>query len=409
MGVSPLKARTESLSRSIGSSIDPWLSRPLWAEVDLDAIGANVSALRSRASGAELMAMVKANAYGHGAIAVAMAAVDAGASRLGVAALDEALQLRGAGIQSPILVVGHVSPACAPLAVQLDITLTVNSLQLGVAIGAAAEAAGKVSLVHLKVDTGLNRYGLASDEVIDLARALRDVPGLIVEGLYTHFATADEADKSFMETQVERFLATAESLDWIPLRHCSNSGALIDMPTHSFNLVRPGISIYGLYPSVEVSRSIKLTPAMSLRAKIVRAHRMTMGEATSYGRRWIAAGGEEVALVPCGYGDGYPRRLSNVFHVLTHAGLAPIRGTIAMDQMIVDITGLGAKEGDVVTVFGGAPGSGVSADELAQSASTISYEITTAVSARVPRVFLRSGSVVAVQGLNDPLPVPLGS
>lgn len=409
MGIGSLNSDVRDKARPTTSSIGPWLSRPLWAEIDLDAISANTAALKARVGSAELMAMVKANAYGHGAIVVSEAVLAAGASRLGVAALDEARQLRKAGIEAPILVVGNVAPESARSAVELDITLTVNSMQLGLALSVAAGAVGRRNRVHVKVDTGLNRYGLAHEEVVDLATALRDLPGLEVEGIYTHFASADEGDKSFTLRQVERFVAATEALDWIPLRHCSNSAALIDLPEHSFNLVRPGISIYGLYPSPEVGRSVALTPAMTLKARVVRVHSMAGGDTTSYGRHWTAGGGEEVALVPCGYGDGYPRRLSNRFHVLTGAGLCPIRGTIAMDQMIVDITGTGIKEGDEVTVFGGAEGSGVSAAEVAERASTISYEITTSLSARVPRVFLRSGKASAVQGLNDPLPIPVKS
>jgi alanine racemase len=403
------RSLTSKEGRQAQLASEDWLSRPLWAEIDLDAIANNVTMLKAHAGPAELMAMVKANAYGHGAVRVSHTALKAGASRLGVATLDEAIQLRRGGIQSPILLVGPIAPEQAPRAVQLDITVTVTRPEVGEALSTAAQACGTSCAVHVKVDTGLNRYGLAGDEATQLASALRELPGLVVEGIYTHFASADESDKSFTHAQVEDFLRVADTLDWIPLRHCSNSAGLIDLPAYSFNLVRPGISIYGLYPSQDVERRIKLTPALTLKARLTRVHRMAAGGTTSYGRRWQAHGGERVALVPCGYGDGYPRLLSNRFHVWADGQQCPIRGTIAMDQMIVDITSTTLGLNDEVTVLGGADGTGISASEVAAAASTINYEITTAIAARVPRIFIEDGEPVAVQGLNDSLPVTLRS
>ncbi|HEX5939852.1 MAG TPA: alanine racemase [Dehalococcoidia bacterium] len=404
MGARPL---TDQPNPSRLDSVEAWLSRPLWAEVDLDAVKENVRSLKDQAGSSELMAMVKANAYGHGAVAVARAALASGASRLGVAALDEAIQLRMAGINAPVLVVGDVSPARAEQCVELDITATANSLRMGRALSAAARKLGQSCRVHVKADTGLNRYGLGDPEIIDLANALRRLPGIEIEAIYTHFATADEADKGFTREQVRRFRSVTEQLDWIPLKHCSNSAGLLELREFNFDIVRPGISLYGLYPSAAVERRVHLRPALSLKARIVRVHEMAPNETTSYGRRWQAKGGETVALVPCGYGDGYPRLLSNMFHVWIEDQLCPIRGTIAMDQMVVDITSTTAAEGTEVTVLGGHDGSGVSATEIAERASTISYEVTTSISARVPRIFLEGGKPVAAQGLNDRLPVDL--
>ncbi|MPZ22444.1 MAG: alanine racemase [Dehalococcoidia bacterium] len=395
-----------------GTALPPpsaWEGRPLWAEIDLDAIEANVAALARRAGQAEFVAMVKANAYGHGAVAVSRAALNAGASRLGVACLDEARQLREAGIDAPILVLAHTPVEQAPAAVALGVTLTVNSTGLAGALSEAAAAAGRRADVHIKVDSGLNRYGRPADEAVELAEAVRQMPGLRVEGLFTHFATADETDKQFMHQQLREFSSAAERLPWINVRHCSNTASLLDEPDISFDMVRCGIGIYGLYPSGEVSRSsVNLSPALALKSRLARIKTLSAGETVSYGRRWTARGGEVLGLVMCGYGDGYPRRLSNISSVRLGDALVPIRGTIAMDMMMVDITSgaAGATEGAEVTIIGGRPGNGVSAEDLGEQAGTISYEIVTSIAARVPRLYTRAGRVVEFQTLNDPFPNP---
>ncbi|MEX2238833.1 MAG: alanine racemase [Dehalococcoidia bacterium] len=385
------------------------LARPLWAEIDLDAVAANVRALRAQAGRAELVAMVKANAYGHGAVAVGRAALEAGASRLGVVSVDEALQLRAAGVSAPILVVGYSAPAQAAAIVRERLTATVNSFELGQAIDAEALRQGTIAEVHIKVDTGLNRFGLEGEEAIALAESLRNAAGLHVEGLFTHLATADEADKAFVFQQFEAFRAVAERVDWIPLRHTSNTAGLLDTPALNQGMVRVGIGIYGLYPSPAVDRAQSLSPVMALKARLIRVHTAAPGDTVSYGRHWQAAGGERLGLVPCGYGDGYPRTLSGKGRVLVGDVTAPVLGTIAMDHLVIDITSSQAGEGDPIQILGGPPGSGVSADELGTLCETINYEMTTRISARVPRIYMRAGKPVAIQGLNDPFPVDLGS
>ncbi|MFQ6020337.1 MAG: alanine racemase, partial [Dehalococcoidia bacterium] len=247
--------------------------RPLWAEIDLDALAHNIGELKRQARGALLTAVVKANAYGHGAATVARAALATGAERLAVICVDEGEQLRRAGITAPILIMGHSPSADARRIVELQLTPTVNSREIALALATAAADEGITQPIHLKVDTGLGRYGLPPTELIVLAEALREVPSLAIEGLFTHFAAADEGDKGYTRKQYESFLAVAERLSWIPLRHASNTATLLDMPEMNLDLVRPGIGIYGCYPSAQVNRNVELRPVLSLKSRVVRLTR----------------------------------------------------------------------------------------------------------------------------------------
>src|SRR3990170_3871817 len=225
-----------------------WWGRPLWTEIDLDALAYNVASLKGQAGPAAMAAVVKANAYGHGAVGVAQAALEAGAERLAVICVDEGEQLRRAGIRAP-------PPVSAPRRiVELELTPTVNSLEMARALAREADAAGVRQPLHLKVDTGLNRYGLTPEEIVPLAEALREIPALEVEGIFTHFASADEGDKRFTLEQYTIFRAVVEKLSWIPMRHVSNTATLLDRPEMSLDLVRPGVGMYGLYPSQHVSQ-----------------------------------------------------------------------------------------------------------------------------------------------------------
>ena len=377
-----------------------WLGRPVWADVDLDALEHNVRELKRQACGALLMAVVKANAYGHGATGIARAALAAGADRLGVVCVDEGEELRRAGITAPILVMGHTPVSQAERAVALDLTTTVGSHHFAEAVAQRAIERGVTIRVHLKVETGLNRYGLPPEQLLPLAESMRHLPGLDVEGLWTHFATGDEPDKSYVQRQFRAFTAVADQLPWIRLRHVANTATVLDMPELSLDMVRVGIGLYGCYPSEDVDRGTLLRPVMSLKSRVARLRRLDPGESVSYGCTWTAARPSVVALVMCGYGDGLRRTLSNKGSVLVRGRRAPIVGRIAMDMCVADVTEIPyVALDDEVVIIGRQRDDEISAEEVARLSDTISYETLTGITARVPRVYRRGGRITAVQTL----------
>jgi alanine racemase len=378
----------------------PWQEGRVWAEIDLDALADNVRLLKSQANGAALLAVVKANAYGHGAVAMARAAVAAGADRLGVICVDEGEQLRRAGITAPILVMGHTPAEEARRLVDLSLTPSVVSREMALALARVASERGIEVAVHLKVDTGLNRYGLPPSEAADLGRWLRDLAGVQVEGLFTHFASADEGDKSYALEQHRLFLSVAEQLDWVPIRHVSNTATLLDMPDMSLEMVRPGLGIYGCYPSAQVNRSLPLRPALSLKSRVARLNSLAPGESVSYGRIWRASRPSLIGLVLCGYADGVPRALSNRGSVLVRGQRAPIVGRVCMDMCMVDLSDIpDVAVDDEVVIIGRQGEEEISADEVAELCGTIGYEILCGISARVSRLYLRQGRIVSRQTL----------
>jgi alanine racemase len=377
-----------------------WLGRPVWADVDLDALEHNVRELKRQACGALLMAIVKANAYGHGATGIARAALAAGADRLGVVCVDEGEELRRAGVTAPILVMGHTPVSQAERAVALDLTTTVGSHHFAEAVAQRAIERGVTIRVHLKVETGLNRYGLPPEQLLPLAESMRHLPGLDVEGLWTHFATGDEPDKSYVQRQFRAFTAVADQLPWIRLRHVANTATVLDMPELSLDMVRVGIGLYGCYPSEDVDRGTLLRPVMSLKSRVARLRRLDPGESVSYGCTWTAARPSVVALVMCGYGDGLRRTLSNKGSVLVRGRRAPIVGRIAMDMCVADVTEIPyVALDDEVVIIGRQRDDEISAEEVARLSDTISYETLTGITARVPRVYRRGGRITAVQTL----------
>ncbi len=379
-----------------------WLGRPVWADIDLDALAHNIRELKRRAGSAQLMAVVKANAYGHGAIAVARAALAAGADRLGVICLDEGEELRRACITAPILIMGFTPVSQAERAVELSLTPTVSSQQMALALARFAVEKGVTVTIHLKIETGLNRYGLPPEQLLPLAESLRQLPGLDVEGLFTHFATGDAADKSYVRLQFQRFTQVADKLPWVRMRHAANTANLIDMPELALDMVRPGIGIYGCYPSPHMQRSVDLRPVLSLKSRVARLRRLEPGESVSYGCTWTATRPSVVALVMCGYGDGLRRELSNKGNVLIRGRRAPIIGRIAMDMCITDVTDIPyVALDDEVVIIGRQRDDEIPAEEVAALCGTINYEILTGISARVPRVYRRGGRIVAVQTLLD--------
>ena len=381
-----------------------WWGRPLWAEIDLDALAYNVASLKGQAGPAAMAAVVKANAYGHGAVGVAQAALEAGAERLAVICVDEGEQLRRAGIRAPILVMGHSLLSDARRIVELELTPTVNSLEMARALAREADAAGVRQPLHLKVDTGLNRYGLPPAEIVPLAEALRQITALDVEGVFTHFASADEGDKRFTLEQYTIFRAVVEKLPWIPMRHVSNTATLLDRPEMSLDLVRPGVGMYGLYPSQYVSRSLNLRPVLSLKSRVARLTSIAPGDSVSYGRTWRANRPSVIALVMCGYGDGLPRVLSNRGSVLVAGRRVPMVGRVCMDMCMADVTDVpDVAEGDEVVIIGRQGEAEIAAQEIGDLCGTISYEILCGITARVPRLYLRAGRLVGAETLTMPL------
>jgi alanine racemase len=372
----------------------------VWAEVDLDQIEANVRALLALAGNARLLAVVKGNAYGHGAVPVARAALNAGAWGLGVVSLEEGEELRRGGITAPVLVLGSTATALSRRLLDARLRVTVGSLEQGRALSQAAEGSGGGAIVHIKVETGLNRFGVLPEECVTLAEELRQLPGITVEGLSTHLASVDEGDKTFTLAQHEAFQRGAQRLAWVPLHHISSTGGLLDMPDLRLAMVRSGIGIYGYYPSEEVGRTAELKPALSLRSRVARVMNVAPGESVGYGRTWVAERPSRIALVLVGYGDGLRRVLSNRGLALVRGRRAPIAGRIAMDMHMLDVTDIeGVVVDDEVTLIGSQGGETIDADEIGRLSGTISYEVLAGIMARVPRLYVRNGRIVACQDL----------
>jgi len=386
--------------------------RLTWAEVDLDAIAHNVRRLKGLiGERVELMAVVKANAYGHGAVPVARVALESGASRLAVNRAVEGIELRRAGIAAPILILGYSPPWEAEAIVHYDLTPTVTEREVASALSEAAASQGKTIPIHVKVDTGMGRFGLLPDEVVGFVKGLAEFPNLRLEGFWTHFSSADEADKSYTHLQFKLYQEVLGELEEagieIPIRHVANSAATLDLPQTHLDMVRCGITIYGLYPSPEVNHSIPLRPAMTLKSRVARVRTLPAGSSISYGRTYTTTRPTPVALVPVGYGDGYHRLISNRGEVLIHGRRAPIVGRVCMDQLMVDISGIpNVKLNDEVVLFGRQGDEEISVEEVAAWAETINYEVVTAIMSRVTRVYVKNGRVIAMRSLADRRPDP---
>jgi len=384
------------------------LDSPLvWAEVDLEAIAQNVCELRRITnSGADLMAVVKANAYGHGVIEVTRKALENGADSLGVARIEEGIELRKAGFNESVLIFGYTPPALAYKLIGFDLTQTVWSYNTARALSHVAVSSNKQIKVHLKVDTGMGRLGLLPDcrrppateqnlmgNAIREAESISSLAGLKLEGVYTHFATADSSDKSYAGKQFEIFLDFLNELRRAgmnpPLCHAANSAAIIDMPETHLDMVRAGIAIYGLYPSDEVNkRRIALKPAMTLKSKIVHLKKVPPGFKVSYGSTYQTPKSTTIASIPVGYADGFNRLLSSRGQMLVRGRRAPIVGRVCMDQTMLDVGHIPDVDlEDEVVIFGRQGYESITVDEIAANLNTINYEIVSALTARVPRIY----------------------
>jgi alanine racemase len=365
-----------------------------WAEIDLRAIRNNITAIKNLLSpSTRLMAVVKANAYGHGMIQVAEACLQEGANYLAVATPKEAVTLREAGITAPILVLGYIPEEYAGILVKNRIEAAVFNLSTAQALSRAAVEFSSEARLHLKIDTGMGRIGFRPDaSSLKAIKDMGNLPGIILQGIFSHLATADHADKSYAWHQVEVFKKFTGELEKfgvsIPLRHIANSAAIMEMPEAQFDMVRSGITTYGLYPSDEVDKDIiKLIPAMRLKSRISYVKTIPPGQSVSYGRTYISKQETRVATVSIGYADGYSRLLSNRAWATIRGIKVPLIGTVCMDQCMFDISGIdNVHEGDEIVLFG-RPEDGVTADDLAEVIGTINYEIVCSPSSRVERIY----------------------
>ncbi len=367
--------------------------RPVWAEIDLAAIKSNVREIKKGLKpGVKFCAVVKADAYGHGAVAVSRAALSAGADRLAVAILGEAIALRKAGFLVPIQVLGYTPEHQARTVAAYDVAQTVYTIDAARALSAAGLETGKKVKVHIKIDTGMGRIGILPEQAGEFAAAVADLPGVEIEGVFSHFATADDTDKTYARVQYIQFEEALRRISdrgiTVPIRHIANSAATLELPETHLDMVRPGIILYGLWPSMEVKRNIQLIPAMQLKAQIAHIKRVAPGTAISYGRTYVAAQDCQIATLPIGYADGWTRLLSGKTSILINGRRAPLVGRICMDQCMADVSGIpDLNVGDTATLFGVPE---LSADEVAGILGTINYELVCMIGKRVPRTYINT-------------------
>lgn len=374
------------------------------ADIDLDAIRTNIKTMKSKIpEGKKLLAVIKANAYGHGAVEVAEALEDL-ADYYGVACLDEAVELRRAGVHKPILILGMTDESLYEELVRYDVTQTIFSVEQAEALAMQAGRQNKRAKLHVKLDTGMNRIGFpcCQESVKDIVRIAR-MPELDVEGIFTHYYKADAVDKTSAMKQLDAYTRMIEALEregvTFALRHISNSAGIMEMPNDRYDMVRSGISTYGLYPSDEMDRErCILYPAMQLKARVVHVKTVPAGETIGYGGTYQVQEDSRIATVGVGYADGYPRALSNQGRMLVHGEYAPITGRVCMDQTMIDVSHIpDVQVGDEVVLVGTQREHCLTVEELSGMSASFNYEFVCDVSRRVPRVFFRDGKVVSVK------------
>ncbi|AGB42486.1 alanine racemase [Halobacteroides halobius DSM 5150] len=369
------------------------VTSPSWVEVNLDAIQYNIQQVDKRLdSNTKIMAIVKANAYGHGAVEVAKEVLNGGVNYLGVATVNEGVKLRQANIKAPILILGTTFSQQVTDVVKYDLTPTVYTYQLAEQLSKK----GQEVKIHLNLDTGMGRIGLRSDETIEKIKKIAKLSNVKIEGIFTHFAKAD-TDLDYTKKQLNEFKAVVNQLEKqgikIPIKHTANSAAIVNYSASHYNLVRMGLVLYGLYPRPELADKIELKAALSWKARIAHLKEVPAGVSISYGGRYITSTTTKVATLPLGYHDGYSRKLSGVGDILYQGQRYPVIGRVCMDQLMVDMTGAQAAIGDVVTLLGSAGEEEISANELADKIGTINYEVISRIGPRVPRVFYKQGEI----------------
>ena len=369
-----------------------------YVKIDLDVIESNIDAIREQV-GVDVMAVIKADAYGHGAVQVARLLQDK-CSFFGVSSILEAMELRRAGIYNPILILGQTPIRAFPALVQAEIRPTIFHYEAAVALSKAAQLLGKDAAFHLAVDTGMSRIGFqATEEDADICAEIANLPGLVCEGIFSHYATADCEDLSKSRAQAELFDKFCQMMKdrgvEIPIRHMDNSAGLMNFPNH-YELVRSGIVTYGMYPSDEVDPGLlKIQPALQWLSRVTHVKTLPAGREISYGGTYVTTRETRVATVPVGYADGYRRSLSGKFYVLIRGKKAPILGRVCMDQMMVDVTDIpDVTLNDRVVLVGKSGDEEITMEQLAAAMDTINYEVVCGISRRVPRVYCRRGKTV---------------
>ncbi|OVE70535.1 alanine racemase [Clostridium diolis] len=379
--------------------------RPVYAEIDLDAIAYNIKNIKKLVKDKEVIAVVKADCYGHGALDVVPTLLENGASRLAVAVLTEGIELRNDNIKAPIMILGYTPSYLNEELIKYDLEQTVYDLDYAKELSKTALSLNKKAKIHIAIDTGMGRIGfLPTEKAIDAICKICSLEGLEVIGIFTHFSTSDEKDKEYTNEQFEKFTDLLKKLSnlniEIPIKHVSNSGAIMDMPKTHLDAVRAGIILYGYYPSPEVKKeNLSLKPALTLKATITRVQEMDAGMSISYGRTFKTERKSLIATIPIGYADGYSRLLAKNAKVIINGQFAPIVGRICMDQCMIDITDINGdiKVGDEVIILGEQNGLRFNADNFAEIMGTINYEILCMLKYRIPRVYVKNGKIFNVR------------
>lgn len=370
------------------------MHRPTWVEIDLSALRHNLLAIKKMAGpGVKIMGIIKADAYGHGDYEVGRVLLNHGVEMLGIAILEEGIQLRDKGIQAPLLLLGGLFEDQIDAVIQYNVIPAVYDLKLARVLSKRAHELHKTVQVHVYVDTGMGSIGVRYDKAVEFVKSLHDIKNIFIEGIYTHCSSSDEKESAYTNLQIRRFRDILTTLDaikvGIPLRHMANSGAIIGYPDAYFTMVRPGLSLYGLYPSEEVSRNIGIRPVMSFKTRVIHIKDMQPGDEVGYSRTYKITKPTRVATLPFGYNDGYNRLLSSHGKVIIRGVMAPIIGRVCMDQCFVDVSHINEVcVGDEVVVYGSQGQETISIESIAKELHTIPYEVTCSVSKRVPRIYI---------------------
>ncbi|MDW8800095.1 alanine racemase [Clostridium sp. A1-XYC3] len=378
--------------------------RPVWAEISLDNIAYNIQQIRKLAKSKELIAVVKADAYGHGAIDIAPVVLENGATRLAVAVISEAVELRKSGINCPIMILGLTPGTLTEELLEYNLEPTVSSYDYALSLSEAGKSKNKIVKIHIAVDTGMGRIGfLPCEESIEEIHKISNLPNIEVEGLFSHFCTADETDKEYSKMQFSKYNWFCEKIKErnikINMRDIANSAAIMELPDTHYDGTRPGIILYGYYPSSEVNKDIlSIKPALTWKANIMHIKTLDKDEYIGYGRKFRTTRKSVIATLPVGYADGYTRMMSGKAKVIINGKFAPVVGNICMDQCMIDITDIeGVNVGDEVILLGTDGNIKFDADDIAPMLGTINYEVICMVSKRVPRVYIKEGQVVKVR------------
>ncbi|MEI6858100.1 alanine racemase [Psychrilyobacter sp.] len=383
------------------------VKRPVWVEVNLDNLGHNMREIKKHIKpGTEVMAVIKADAYGHGALGVIDTLKAENINKFAVAVLSEAIEIRNKDKDIQIVLLGYTPDANLEEVIKWDITPTIYSLRQAKVLDRLARQHRKKIAVHINVDTGMHRVGLPiKHRTVEVIKEISEMDNLYLEGVYTHFAVADEADKWYTIKQVEKFKYIIDELEKlgieIPIKHVSNSAAILDLPEFNYDMVRAGLLMYGHYPSEvqEKDKVIELKQVMSLHSKIYHIRTLEKGESISYGLTYTVNRESRTGLIPIGYADGYSRGLSNKGRVIIKGknAVAKVAGAICMDKFVVDITGLDVDGGDEVILFGEDEYNSVTPEDIANMLGTISYEVLCNVSKRVPRVYKKDNKIIEIK------------